>query len=88
MPGTSSCNMTVTQPLQKDVRPVWTSDLGTMARDTALYRWPKIVQNMIDNVKDTLHGVCEDSRAEREGRCIVVVLSKIRMDIESNAQLR
>lgn len=88
MPELSFLNMAVTQPLLKEVRPVWTSDRETMARDTALYRWPNIVQGMIDNVKERLHGPCDDLVAEREGPGILIVLLKLKKDIESNAQLR
>lgn len=37
----------------EDVKSVWTSDEGTMARETAISRWPRLVQNMIDDVSIT-----------------------------------
>lgn len=88
MSGIFNCNMAVTQPLLREVRPVWTSDLETMARDTALHRWPKIVQGMIDNVKERLNDVYDDFGADKEGPFILAALSKIKSDIESNAPLR
>lgn len=79
MPGTVHCNM--------EARPVWTSDLDTMARDTALHRWPKIVQGMIEDFEESLNGASDDSEAKKEGLNILTALVKMKEDIASNAPL-
>lgn len=69
-------------------RPVWTSDEGTMAQETARSRWPKIVSGIIDDLEveiDALR-ICLPQRAE--GRAIVHHLHTLREEIKSDAALR
>lgn len=80
--------MAASQPLPREVRSVWTSDPGTMARDTALYRWPKIVQGMINDIQERAHSVCDDERAETERLGILAALMQLKSDIQSNELLR
>lgn len=36
------------------IREVWTSDSGSMAKETAASRWPKIVQDMIEDIEQAM----------------------------------
>lgn len=70
------------------VRPVWTSDEGTMAQETAKSRWTKIVSGMIDDVGVEI-AVSRESLPRRvEGRAIVQQLNALKKDIENNAALK
>lgn len=71
-----------------EARPVWTSDEGTMAQETAKSRWPKIVSGIIDDVELEIEASknCLPQRAE--GRAIVHHLHTLKKDIESDAALR
>lgn len=70
------------------VRPVWTSDEGTMAQETAKSRWPKIVSGMVDDVQLEME-VPEIAVARREeGQRIVQRLSELRKDIQNDEPLR
>ncbi len=80
--------MAPSQTLPGEVRSVWTSDRGTMARDTALYRWPKIVQGMINDVQERSHWVDHGEGAEMERLGILAALRQLKSDIESNEPLR
>lgn len=69
-------------------RPVWTSDEGTMAQETANSRWPKIVSGMIDDVESEI-AISSNSPPKRdEGREIVEQLHALKEDIENEAALR
>ena len=48
------------------VEQVWTSKEGSMARDTALNRWPRIVQGIVDDVAISREGSTEQERLEAE----------------------
>ena len=50
----------------KDVREVSTSDAGIMARNRALFRWPTIVQQIIDDVISRLDESQLDSASKKE----------------------
>ena len=47
-------------------REVWTSEKGSMARETAITRWPGIVQNMIDDVEQLSDSRRTKSRLRRD----------------------
>ena len=79
----------MTQPQTwPDVRAVWTSDKGTMARDTALFRWPKIVQGIIDDVRQRLDEPGLDCKVDNEGPGIQIALLQLRNDIQQDQPLR
>ena len=80
--------MTTTQSGPNVVRSVWTSDEGTMARDTAMSRWPKIVQRMIDDIERTQDESSKACSARAEGMSILIALTLLKTDIMKNAVLR
>lgn len=80
--------MTTTQPGPNVVRSVWTSDEGTMARDTAITRWPKIVQQVIDDIERRQDESSTACRARTEGMSILIALAVLKTDIMKNAVLR
>lgn len=68
-------------------REVWTSEEGSMARETAITRWPKIVQNMIDDVEETFGQLAAPEQIE-EGRRIQATLRIIKGEIMRNKPLQ
>ena len=71
----------------ESVRSVWTSDDGTMAKETAARRWPVIVQGMIDDVQLTCDQESSES-VKAEGGDIVRQLNDLRQDIMADARLQ
>jgi hypothetical protein len=69
-------------------RPVWTSDEGTMAQETAKSRWPKIVSGMIDDVEVEIANSRDGLPRRAEGRAIVHQLHTLKEDIKNDATLR
>lgn len=69
-------------------RPVWTSDEGTMAQETANSRWSKIVSGMIDDVEGEIASSSNSGPRRDEGREIVEQLNALKEDIEHDAALR
>jgi hypothetical protein len=65
---------------------VWTSTAGSMAQQTAITRWPNIVQGMIDDVEETA-ATARPSRQE-SARAIVQSLSDMKNDIAKDQALR
>ncbi len=57
-----------------------------MARETALTRWPKIVQGMIDDVQQTVDE-SPDQEHGREGRAILAALTQLRNEMLRNESL-
>ena len=79
MPGSIS--------LADQVQEVWTSDDGSMARDTATNRWPKIVQGMVDDVVET--AVESSNAAQREEAvAIQAALKEIKNEMLQNKVLQ
>ncbi|EAQ93899.1 hypothetical protein CHGG_02134 [Chaetomium globosum CBS 148.51] len=66
-------------------REVWTSEKGSMARETATTRWPKIVQNMVDDLEESF-GQSDKEHVE-EGRRIQATLRIIKGEIMQDNQL-
>jgi len=58
-----------------------------MARQTALTRWPKIVQNMVDDMEDTI-GQTEDAGKSEEGRRMQATLKIIKHEIMHDKPLQ
>lgn len=69
------------------VRPVRTSDPGTMAEETARVRWPRIVQDMIDDVEQTVQDQALSSSMKEEGIAIVQKLKTLKSDIIEDKSL-
>ncbi|KAF3031747.1 hypothetical protein E8E12_001324 [Didymella heteroderae] len=73
--------------LAEQVKEVWTSDDGSMAKDTASNRWPKIVQGMVDDVAET--AATSVDRAQREEALSVQAsLKEIKDELLQNRVLR
>lgn len=73
--------------LAERVKEVWTSDDGSMAKDTASNRWPKIVQGMVDDVAET--AATSVDRAQREEALSVQAsLKEIKDEMLQNRVLR
>ncbi|RGP79407.1 hypothetical protein FLONG3_2462 [Fusarium longipes] len=70
----------------ESVKSVWTSDEGTMAKETAQSRWPKLVQNMIDDVSSTSKNI-SPSRALDEIKLIQGKLETLQTEIIDDAEL-
>jgi hypothetical protein len=71
---------------ESTVRPVWTSDNGSMARETALTRWPRLVQGMIDDVTATAK--ISVKLRESEAEELITQLMSLKDDIIADAALK
>lgn len=69
------------------VREVWTSDDGTMAKQTSSTRWPGIVQDMIHDVGQTAAQM-PDGPPKSEGCAIQMALKRMKDEIQQNKPLR
>ncbi|KAI4715634.1 DUF89-domain-containing protein [Aureobasidium sp. EXF-10727] len=69
----------------RPVAAVWTSTEGSMAQQTAITRWPNIIQGMIDDVEKTAATV---GPSQDSAKTIVQSLSKMKNEIETNQALR
>ncbi|KAF4340144.1 DUF89 domain protein [Fusarium beomiforme] len=67
-------------------RSVWTSDQGTMARETAKSRWPHLVQSMINDVYVTSTEL-GSSLALDDLNAIMISLNRLREEITTDGQL-
>ncbi|KAH7175069.1 uncharacterized protein B0J16DRAFT_273343 [Fusarium flagelliforme] len=65
---------------------VWTSDPGTMAQETAKFRWPKLVQGMVDDVCETSTEL-PPSPALDEIKSIQTKLHNLKDEIISDGEL-
>jgi len=66
---------------------VWTSEEGSMARETALARWPKIVQDMVDDVEATFQR-SDIPEGIAEGRRIQATLRIMKREIMQDKPLQ
>lgn len=71
----------------KQVRAVWTSEKGSMAKQTAESRWPKIIQGTIDDVGKTAAAEDVDEQKRVEGIAIQIALKDMKKRIEQNEPL-
>jgi len=69
-----------------EVRDVWTSDEGSMAQETATTRWPKIVQGMVDDIREEAE--TSGPAWKDEAGKIMDALSELKSDILQNRGLR
>ena len=68
------------------VRPIWTSDDGSMARETALTRWPRLVQGMIDDMTATANASIKPQQSELEE--FITHLMSLKGEIMADAALK
>jgi hypothetical protein len=66
---------------------VWTSEEGSMARETAITRWPKTVQNMVEDMEETIVQT-ENADKVAEGRRIQATLGIIKHEIQLDRPLQ
>ncbi|KAF7128255.1 hypothetical protein CNMCM5793_002797 [Aspergillus hiratsukae] len=71
----------------QEVRAVWTSDKGSMAKETAETRWAKIIQGTIDDVGETAAAEDVDGQKRAESIAIQIALKDIKKGIEQNKPL-
>ena len=69
------------------VRQVWTSDEGTMAYETARKRWPRIVQDMVNDVALSCSSLPNGSPERVEGASIQQQLASLKDDIVNDARI-
>ena len=69
------------------VKEVWTSDDGTMAKQTAATRWPGIVQDMIHDVGQTAAQM-PDGPPKSEGHAIQMALKTLKDEIQQDKPLQ
>lgn len=67
-------------------RSVWTSDDGSMAQETAKFRWPKLVEGMIHDVR-AAGSELVTSRAYDEITLIERSLGRLKKEINDDAPL-
>lgn len=65
---------------------MWTSDEGSMARQTAVTRWPKIVEGIVDDV--SLTSATSGTEKHAESSAIRIALEEIMHAIERNEPLK
>lgn len=70
----------------KPVAAVWTSTEGSMAQQTAITRWPNIVQGMIDDVEKT--AATAGPLQQDTARTIVLCLTKVKNEIIKDQAMR
>jgi hypothetical protein len=71
----------------QEVRAVWTSDKGSMAKQTAETRWAKIIQGIIDDIGETAAAEDVDCQRRAESIAIQIALKDIKKGIEQNKPL-
>jgi hypothetical protein len=71
----------------QEVRAVWTSDKGSMAKQTAETRWTKIIQGTIDDISETAAAENVDCQKRAESIAIQIALKDIKKGIEQNKPL-
>lgn len=72
--------------LAEGIRQVWTSDIGSMAQETAVSRWPKTVQNIADDVRR--HAVIAGGDMQAEAPVIVDAVLAMGEDILKDRPLQ
>lgn len=69
-------------------REVWTCEAGSMAAETAATRWPRIVQDMVNAVAQTLHDGSFLPEERHEGEEILLSLKQLKAELEQDEPLR
>ncbi|GIC92550.1 damage-control phosphatase ARMT1 family protein [Aspergillus udagawae] len=73
--------------MNAQVRAVWTSEEGSMAKQTAETRWAKIIQGTIDDIGETAAADDVDGQKRAESIAIQIALKAIQKRIEQNKPL-
>jgi hypothetical protein len=73
--------------MNAQVRAVWTSEEGSMAKQTAETRWAKIIQGTIDDIGETAAADDVDRQKRAESIAIQIALKAIKKRIEQNKPL-
>lgn len=71
----------------QEVRAVWTSDEGSMAKQTAENRWAKIIQGTIDDIGETATAENFDVQKRAESIAIQIALKELKKGIQQNKPL-
>jgi hypothetical protein len=71
----------------QEVRAVWTSEEGSMAKQTAENRWAKIIQGTIDDIGETAAAEDIGGQKRAESIAIQIALKDIKKGIEQNKPL-
>lgn len=71
----------------EEVRAVWTSEEGSMAKQTAESRWPKIIQGTIDDLGKAAAGEDVAQQKRAESIAIQIALKDLKQGIEQNKPL-
>jgi S-adenosylmethionine synthetase len=71
----------------QEVRAIWTSEKGSMAKQTAKNRWAKIIQGTIDDIGETAAAKDFDGQKRAESIAIQIALKDIKKGIEQNKPL-
>jgi hypothetical protein len=69
------------------VRSVWTSDEGSMAKQTAETRWTKIIQGTVDDMGETAAMEDIDDQKRVESIAIQIAFKDIQNEIKKNYAL-
>ncbi|RAO73196.1 uncharacterized protein BHQ10_009208 [Talaromyces amestolkiae] len=71
----------------EEVRAVWTSEKGSMAKQTAENRWPKIIQGTIDGICEAAAAGDVEEQKRVESIAIRIALKHLKQGIEQNKPL-
>jgi hypothetical protein len=71
----------------KNIRSVWTSDEGSMAKQTAETRWAKIIQGTVDDIGETAAMEDIDDQKRVVSIAIQIALKDIKNEIKKNYAL-
>ena len=71
----------------QNVRAVWTSDESTMASETAKVRWTRIVNDMVEDIGESLRSPSISNEQQQEGMTVQSTLEAIREEIHKDADL-
>ncbi|KAK5192733.1 Hairy/enhancer-of-split with YRPW motif protein 2 [Exophiala xenobiotica] len=70
-----------------EVQPVWTSEPGSMANETALTRWPRIVLDIVKDVTETCDQLSSQDE-KKEAQRICRELESLHEEITTDGKLR
>jgi hypothetical protein len=70
-----------------EVRSVWTSDEGSMAKQTAEIRWAKIIQGTVEDMGETAAMENIDDQKRAESIAIQIALKNIKKEIQKDNAL-
>lgn len=71
----------------EEVRAVWTSEKGSMAKQTVENRWPKIIQDTIDDIGEAAAAGDVQEQKRMESIAIRIALKHLKQGIEQKKPL-